>query len=442
MRLKAIGAATALSLIVAAFAMLGSPAAAQGRGGRGAPPAGDAPAPETGAPGRQAGFGRGNTPTFPGPPAGMEKLPNDMFTSKNFYADQALWSDKRYFRCNTPRQITDIWTSRRIGTNPPTSASWGDCNIDYPREKIVSPLPYKTAKAHYDALMAAAKAKGGPTVYTKATVPDWDGWYARDNSYANTQWTWGTINQVPTILSVLTPTYQRRMVQMNYHEGVDNSPQWNASLCYPEGFMRWWSEASQGSNFHLVMNPNQLTFVSGIAANFLREVLINRQHVQKVPQWYGETIGFWDGTTLVTWTAHVQAWTLSHSMFEYSDELETVETYAPIMEDGKFVGLQHEATFYDPQAFVVPLHLSMRFNRRATLDDPARRYTYIECLSNIRNVNGRPVQTTDADPRFIDFYGRPWAKNWEKYFEVGWQKPDDDLPDAALDVINQLDAKK
>src|SRR6266550_2934445 len=58
-----------------------------------------------------AGFGRGGTPTFPGPPAGMQALPLDLFTSKNFYKDKNLWSDKRYFRCNTPRQITDIWTS-------------------------------------------------------------------------------------------------------------------------------------------------------------------------------------------------------------------------------------------------------------------------------------------------------------------------------------------
>ena len=38
---------------------------------------------------------------------------------------------------------------------------------DYPREKIVSPYPYKTAKEHYEALLAQAKAKGGPTVYTR-----------------------------------------------------------------------------------------------------------------------------------------------------------------------------------------------------------------------------------------------------------------------------------
>ena len=392
-------------------------------------------APAQGAPGPGAGFGRAGTPTFPGPPAGMQALPGDLFTSKNFYKDKALWSDKRYFRCNSPRQVTDIWTSGRIGKNPPTSASWGDCSIDYPREKIVSPYPYKTAKEHYDALMASAKAKGGPTVYTKATVPDWDGWYGRDNSYSNSQWTWGTINQVPTILSVLTPEYQKRMVQMNFHEGVNNAPQWNASFCYPEGFMRWWSQASAGGNFQLTMNASQVQFLSGLAANFLRQVLIGKEHVQKVPQWYGETVGFWDGTTLITWTANVQGWTLSHSMFEFSDKLQTIETYTPVYNNDAFVGLDHEAVFYDPDAFVTPLHLTMRFNRAAGLDNATRRYTYIECLSNLRNVDGRPSQLTAASDRFIDYYGRPWAKNWEKYFEVGWDKPQDDLPQEILDIF-------
>ena len=58
------------------------------------------------------------------------------------------------------------------------------------------------------------------------------------------------------------------------------------------------------------MTPWNVQFLSGIADNFLRQVMVGKTaHVQKVPQ-YGETIGFWDGTTLVTWTANVQAWQL------------------------------------------------------------------------------------------------------------------------------------
>ena len=123
------------------------------------------------------------------------------------------------------------------------------------------------------------------------------------------------------------------MVQTAYHEAVTNAPQWSASFCWPEGFIRWWSQPSQAGNFQLTMTPWNVQFLSGIADNFLRQVMVGKTaHVQKVPQWYGETIGFWDGTTLVTWTANIQAWQLSHAMFETSDKLETIETFKPALD--------------------------------------------------------------------------------------------------------------
>jgi len=369
--------------------------------------------------------GQGQAPaTAPAPHP--DPLPTDMFTSKNFYKDKAVWLDKRYTRCNSPRQLTDMWTrGGRIGNDPPRSAEWGDCNNDYPVENIKSRLPYKTAKEHYAALMAEAKAAGGPTVYTKATVPDWDGWYNRGNL---PQWQYGRINQTSTILSLLTPEYQERMVQMNYHEAVDNAPQWNAAYCYPEGFMRWWSEFSI-NQVEIMTTPAQVQMLTGVADNFLRRVLIGRSHVQKVPQWWGETIGFWKGETLVAWTANVQGWTISHSMFEYSNSLETIEVMTPQKNaSGALTGILVETTFYDPEAFVAPLRTSQQWNRRSGLDDANQRYTHIECLSNIRAVNGKPTQLTAGDPGYIDYYGRPWSQNWEK-LEVGWDKPRMELPD-------------
>ena len=226
------------------------------------------------------------------------------------------------------------------------------------------------------------------------------------------------------MLSVLTPEYQQRMVQMNYHEAVNNSPQWNASFCYPEGLMRWWSEFAI-NDIEVLVTPHQVQLTSGVADNFVRKILIGAAHAQLVPQWYGETVGFWDGDRLVAWTANVQAWTLSHSMFEFSGSLEIIEVFEP-NESGD--GLIVEATFYDPEAFVRPLHIVTPWHRKAGIEDPEQRYTFIECRTMSQIVNGsdgRPTQRIFLDEDYIDFYNRPWAKNWEQHFEQGWEHPAD-----------------
>jgi hypothetical protein len=418
------------------------------------------------------GFGRrGGGPNAPAPqfnggarngevPPGITPLKVDIFTSKDFYKDKDLWTDKRYFRCNSGGALEGQWGGNGteiIGPKGPATAAWGNCDRDMPRAALVSPYPFKTAQAHYEALMAEVKGKGGPTKHTYATVPgEWTGRYAGGGGFggggggaaaagpvlSGEHWFFMGKVQISTVMSLLTPEYQKRAVQEHYHQGNTNVAHWPSQYCWPEGFLRRWHQAAVREH-QFIVTPELVQVMAGVARNFVTNIYVGRQFNTEgqvprmgadVPRWYGETIGFWDGDALITWTSNIQGWK-THAAFEHSNKMQSIEIYTPNRDPGgKFLGLKHEAILYDADALVEPIRIVRHFNKLSGPDqgDP---YTYIECVQTIFPVNGKATPLSPGatfNYEVPDMFGRPWAAMWEKYNEKNMEKPvNEDLFDFS-----------
>jgi hypothetical protein len=399
-------------------------------------------------------------------PPGVEPLTRDIFSSDDFYIDRELWSDPRYFRCNSPASIDGHWgdfqtAPKMIVGDDPTTGAWGRCDRDTARADLQSPYPFATAKEHYEALMAEAVAKGGPRAPSYDELKVWQKRYQRNleisfaaggfvagegataalipASYAeHPQWLVGHLTQAATIVTLLTDEYRQRYVQQLYHSARGDTRQWSLMYCRPEGFMREWSGPGFGG-LDVIALPDFVQLGSGYNGN--RYVYVGREFIMDGPvprlgddvrQWLGESVGFWDGDVLVTWTSNIRGW-FTHGSWEHSDFLQTIEIFSPrYREDGALLGLQHETIFYDPEALVAPVR-DLRFLSVVgnLTDGPPKNYSH--CQQTIFPIEGKgqfvaPGEVIEYEVPGMD---RPWAKIYEKYFENGMQRPE-----PEFDIFN------
>jgi hypothetical protein len=110
--------------------------------------------------------------------------------------------------------------------------------------------------------------------------------------------------------------------------------------------------------------------------------------------------------------------------------MQTIEIYTPLRDDGgRQIGLLHETIFYDPEALVEPVRQYRRMQRVLDVNEGDPR-VYVECLQTIYPIDGHMSPVTPGREITItapDWYGRPWAQIWERYFEQGMNRPRPDI---------------
>ena len=190
-----------------------------------------------------------------------------------------------------------------------------------------------------------------------------------------------------------------------------------------------------GGTVNIVMTPDLVLDIRNAAKTLITQIHVGREFNEDgvvprlgadVPQWFGETIGFWDQDALITWTSNIQGWK-AHGNFEFSNRLQTIEIYTPNRDgDGRIVGLNHEGIFYDPEAFVEPIRMVRNLYKISGFREQSP-FDFIECTPTIFPLNGLPTPIapgTVIDYEVPDMYGRPWARLWERYHEQGMQRPE------------------
>ena len=270
--------------------------------------------------------------------------------------------------------------------SPLIPARTKDQNIELGRQ-------HKTAADLYNALKQEA---GGGKRLAWTNLPDWSGVYTR----APVAGFAFDPDQAPGGLPTakLTPEYQAKLLKRV--EAVKQGIEWDPiSTCAPPGHPRWLTEPFLRE---FIVTPDQTWLINEMVNDIRRIYTDGRDHVpaaDRYPLYNGDSIGFWDGSTLVIHTNQLQSGIYQRSHPDYTDQVETVEMWQKAA-DG---ALTANVWVYDPPALVEPWYTKQTYAR---LSDPEKnlRIRYWNCGEN---QNNSVVQTQEGSTQFRDLTFTP-----------------------------------
>jgi len=143
-------------------------------------------------------------------------------------------------------------------------------------------------------------------------------------------------------------------------EVLAGKPMWSRSArCWATGVPGFILTPAQP--MFVMHTPKQVTMMHQ-HDNDVRRIFLNVSHSANVkPSWYGESVGRWEGDTLVVDTIGLNNKTyVDNFRTPHSDKLHVVERYRMI-EGGRF--LEAHVTMEDPAVFIRPLQVTKRSRR-------------------------------------------------------------------------------
>jgi hypothetical protein len=273
---------------------------------------------------------------------------------------------------------------------PPTDAAAANPGEPPPFDPAAMPTTwdpgdFAAAEEQYQARLDAA---GGGMQHTAESAPDWSGLWenAPGSSFSLRPGEEPTGRGFSTATTMrLTPLYaaEHEYRIRKGEAGEDFDP---LTYCLPSGFPRWLVEPFMKE---FVATPDQVWLMNEAGAEVRRIYTDGRGHIPAefaYPMWFGDSIGFWDGDTLVIHTNNIKANLLQREQPAISDRAETVEEWTEISEGI----MEVKGSLYDPEALLEPFHF-VRYYRQVPNPDRALRIIHWSCAENqpvVRTAQG------------------------------------------------------
>jgi hypothetical protein len=328
------------------------------------------------------------------------QTPRTLFNTPDFRQDRELWADAAYYRNNTPGQLRGMAINvpgRRTGQELSARVYGSEGTGKAGAGNFRSPHPYTTAWDHYQALLKQAK---GGTKHTRATLPDWSGFWEGGANF-------GGGAPASATAAMLTPKYRETFVQEM--KATTEGRIWSAnSFCLPGGFF----DAVSAQEFAVTLGK-VYALGAGNGSNTARWIHTDGSaHSPKdkeFAKWHGESVGFWNGDELVVHTNQIRGW--KGGLSEFSDGLETVERYRRVGDR-----IEGEITMYDPEVYVTPVNapLNFRLQKDVPYEERLQFNTCTDTMGPSANVymdaNGQLDIRLEGDPLYWEAADtRPWA---------------------------------